>query len=162
MTPTLDTRLDLSLVNAFSSSCRPLDSQDEKRGLMMMWMCVIPVCPSKVVKFQWWWNLRIHKLAILAGTGTSSSLASAVKWQYWYSSNNIIIAFSPTGKCVHDLARFTKAKAKLHSRSTNSIVHTLIDLVIVLRNSIVISKDHTRLTAPLPVCSAKLSSLGPG
>jgi hypothetical protein len=44
-------------------------------------------------------------------------------------------------------------KAKLdHSRITNSIVNTVINL----RDSLDASKDHTRLTAPLPFLVTKL------
>jgi hypothetical protein len=33
---------------------------------------------------------------------------------------------------------------------------------IKFKNAISIRNDHTTVTAPLPVCSAKLSTVGPG
>ena len=41
-------------------------------------------------------------------------------------------------------------------------MHDIGELYIDPKNSICIGNDHTSMTAPLPVCSAKLSMLGLG
>eukprot|EP00984_Skeletonema_dohrnii_P023556 scaffold12646_cov146-Skeletonema_dohrnii-CCMP3373.AAC.4 len=77
---------------------------------------------------------------------------------------------SPSAECNTNLEtsrlgleRFTEPRPPPNSRSRTRHIHVLrhrraIDWAVVTKK---VRNDHTTVTAPLPVCSAKFSSVGP-
>jgi hypothetical protein len=124
-------------------------------------------------------DLRFHMKneAQRSWSRSPPSLAAQEEYDDAESSSDFLLAVTSSAAAANTDALTNNGAIetlhnKLRSRLTATLTpaeesildmnDTMLRVIIMLKVLLVFRNDHTTVTAPLPVCSAKLSTVGPG